>query len=392
MTRIEDLSRSLVVLEQNSTVIAVVEMSASSWLVGGLVPGIARRPMKKLTPDPEALLQLLQRWREEAQRVGRAIGRMVLAYEIGRDGFWLARWLRERGVEAYAIHPASVAVSQEHKRAKTDRLDVELLQRVFLGWLRGERDHCSMAAIPTLEEEDARRPGRERELLVGEQTRLINRMKSAMARLGIRGFKPQLRKAAERLAGLRTPEGVPLPPHTLDEIRRDQERLALVRAQIKAIEQAREQRLQQAPAQDWNAMILFLARVVGLGIDTADTLVQGGVSPRLSRPASRGQLCGDHRLAPAERFQTTREGVDAIGQCQGTTRLDPAHLALSAVPEGLRAGAMVPGAGSGQGRAQVDHDRGVGPQAARRAVAHGHDRRGARRPQAAARGLIRPTV
>jgi len=274
MTRIEDLSRSLVVLEQNSTVIAVVEMSASSWLVGGLVPGIARRPMKKLTPDPEALLQLLQRWREEAQRVGRAIGRMVLAYEIGRDGFWLARWLRERGVEAYAIHPASVAVSQEHKRAKTDRLDVELLQRVFLGWLRGERDHCSMAAIPTLEEEYARRPGRERELLVGEQTRLINRMKSAMARLGIRGFKPQLRKAAERLAGLRTPEGVPLPPHTLDEIRRDQERLALVRAQIKAIEQAREQRLQQAPAQDWNAMILFLARVVGLGIDTADTLVQ----------------------------------------------------------------------------------------------------------------------
>jgi len=274
MTRIEDLSRSLVVLEQNSTVIAVVEMSASSWLVGGLVPGIARRPMKKLTPDPEALLQLLQRWREEAQRVGRAIGRMVLAYEIGRDGFWLARWLRERGVEAYAIHPASVAVSQEHKRAKTDRLDVELLQRVFLGWLRGERDHCSMAAIPTLEEEDARRPGRERALLVGEQTRLINRMKSAMARLGIRGFKPQLRRAAERLAGLRTPEGVPLPPHTLDEIRRDQERLALVRAQIKAIEQAREQRLQQAPAQDWNAMILFLARVVGLGIDTADTLVQ----------------------------------------------------------------------------------------------------------------------
>src|SRR5215468_5567418 len=274
MTRIGDLSRSLVVLEQNSTVIAVVEMSASSWLVGGLVPGIQRQPMKKLAPDPEAVLRLLQRWREEAQKSGRAIGRMVLAYEIGRDGFWLARWLRERGVEAYAIHPASVAVSQEHKRAKTDRLDVELLQRVFLGWLRGERDHCSMAAIPTLEEEDARRPGRERELLVGEQTRLINRMKSAMARLGIRGFKPQLRKAAERLAGLRTPEGVPLPPHTLDELRRDQERLALVRAQIKAIEQAREQRLQQAPAQDWNAMILFLARVVGLGIDTADTLVQ----------------------------------------------------------------------------------------------------------------------
>lgn len=274
MTRVDDLSRSLVALEQNSTLIAVVEMSASSWLVGGLVPGVQRQPMKKLAPDPEAVLRLLQRWRVEAEKCGRPSSRTVLAYEIGRDGFWLARWLRARGIEAYAIHPASVAVSREHKRAKTDRLDVGMLQRVFLGWLRGERGHCSMAAIPTLQEEDAKRPGREREMLVGEQTRLINRMKSALARLGIRSFKPQLRKAGERLLGLRTPEGVPLPPHTLDEIRRDQERLTLVRAQIKAIERARVERLHQAPELDWNAMVLFLARVVGLGVDTADTLVQ----------------------------------------------------------------------------------------------------------------------
>lgn len=274
MTRIEDLSRSLVALEQDSTLIAVVEMSVSSWLVGGLVPGVERLPMKKLAPDPEAVLRLLQRWRDEAGKSGREIKRIVLAYEIGRDGFWLARWLRARGIEAYAIHPASVAVSREHKRAKTDRLDVGMLQRVFLGWLRGERGHCSMAAIPTLQEEDAKRPGREREMLVGEQTRLINRMKSALARLGIRRFKPQLRQAGERLLGLRTPEGVPLPTHTLDEIRRDQERLALVRAQIKAIERARVERLHQAPELDWNAMVLFLARVVGLGVDTADTLVQ----------------------------------------------------------------------------------------------------------------------
>jgi transposase len=57
----------------------------------------------------------------------------VVAYEAGRDGFWLARWLRARGVEAYVIHPASIAVSREHRRAKTDRLDTELLIRVFLG-------------------------------------------------------------------------------------------------------------------------------------------------------------------------------------------------------------------------------------------------------------------
>jgi transposase len=108
-----------------------------------------------------------------------------------------------------------VAVSREHRRAKTDRLDVELLKRAFLGWLRGERDHCRMAAIPTLEAQDARRPSREREVLVGERTRIINRMKSTLARLGIRHFKPNLRKAPERLEALRTPEGAALPPNTV---------------------------------------------------------------------------------------------------------------------------------------------------------------------------------
>src|SRR5437763_5482018 len=211
MPQPNDLSRSLVALDQNSTIIAVIEMSQSSWLVAGMLPGIERQPGKKLEPSPERLLGLLHRWRYEAVRAGRMITRIALAFEAGRDGFWLARWLAARGIEAYVIHASSVAVSREHRRAKTDRLDIELLKRAFLGWLRGERDHCKMAAIPTLEAEDARRPSREREALVGERTRLINRMKGALARLGIRNFKPDLRKASERLAALRTPEGVPLP-------------------------------------------------------------------------------------------------------------------------------------------------------------------------------------
>jgi transposase len=173
--------------------VAIVEMSQSSWLTAGLVPGVDRRPLKKLEPDAATLLRLLERWRQEAKTAGRMITRIVLAYEAGRDGFWLARWLRARGIEAYVIHSTSVAVSREHKRAKTDRLDAAMLLRVFLGWLRGERDHCGMVAIPTLEQEDAKRPSRERESLVGERTRIINRMKSALARLGIRGFKPELR-------------------------------------------------------------------------------------------------------------------------------------------------------------------------------------------------------
>jgi transposase len=273
MSQPNDLSRSLAALEPDSTLIAVIEMSQASWLVAGIVPGIERHPLKKLAPDEEALLRLLQRWRDEAARAGRTVTRIALAFEAGRDGMWLARWLLARGVEAHVIHPTSVAVSRDHRRAKTDRLDTELLKRAFLGWLRGERDHCRMAAVPTLEAEDARRPNRERESLVGERTRIVNRMKSTLARLGIRGFKPASRKAPELLAALATPEGVPLPPNTRAELRRDMARLRFVLDQIEEIETTRLQRLDQAPQERSHAMIRLLARVIGVGIETADMLV-----------------------------------------------------------------------------------------------------------------------
>jgi transposase len=169
MQRPNDLSQSRIVLKQDSTLIAVIEMSLSSWLVAGIVPGVERQPLKKLAVDESMLLKLLHRWREEAEKAGRRIERIAVAFEAGRDGFWLARWLRARGIEAHVIHASSVAVSREHRRAKTDRLDTELLKRVFLGWLRGERDHCKMVTIPTIQDEDAKRPNRERESLVGEQ-------------------------------------------------------------------------------------------------------------------------------------------------------------------------------------------------------------------------------
>jgi transposase len=281
MAQVDDLSRSLTAFEQNHTLVAVLEMSQSSWLAAGVVPGVERRPLKKLDPDPAALLGLLEKWRDQAAKAGREVARVVLAFEAGRDGFWLARWLRARGIEAHVVHSTSVAVSREHRRAKTDRLDTEMLIRVFLGWLRGEPRHCSMVAIPTLEQEDAKRPSREREGLVGERTRIVNRMKAALARLGIRGFKPELLKAPQHLGMLRTPEGVPIPPNTLAEMRRDMARLAWVREQIEAIERARLERLERAPATGPHAKVRLLARVVGVGVETADMLVHEVLSRNL---------------------------------------------------------------------------------------------------------------
>jgi transposase len=274
MHKLNDLSRCLTPLEPDSTLIAVIEMSQSSWLVAGIVPGVERQPLKKLKVDESTLLNLLYRWREEAEKAGHRIKRISVAFEAGRDGFWLARWLRARDIEAHVIHASSVAVSREHRRAKTDRLDTEMLKRAFLGWLRGERDHCKMVAIPTIKDEDAKRPNRERESLVGEQNRIINRMKATLIRLGIRGFNPKLKKAAERLEGLRTPEGEPIPLNTLAELHRDMVRRRLVSDQIRQIEDARLKHLEQAPSDGPHAMVRLLARVIGVGIETADMLVQ----------------------------------------------------------------------------------------------------------------------
>jgi transposase len=278
---LNDLSRSLTPFDLNRTLISVIELSKESWLVAGIVPGVERQPLKKLAADETGLLNLLERWRAEAEKAGHKIDRIAVAFEAGRDGFWLARWLRARGIEAHVIHAASVAVAREHRRAKTDRLDTERLKRAFLGWLRGEREHCKMCAIPTFAEEDAKRPHRERETLVGEHTTIINRVKGTLARLGIRSFNAKLKKAPERLEHLRTPEGEPIPPNTLAELQRDLARKQLVAEQIGQIEKARLEQLKQAPKAGPNLMVLVLMRVIGIGIETADMLVKEILSRNL---------------------------------------------------------------------------------------------------------------
>ena len=272
MTNICDyVKASPAAFAQDNTLIAVIELSSKTWLVSGLVPGVVREPLKKLDPSPELLLRELHRWRDEAIATGRQITRIAVAFETGRDGFWLARWLRDHDIDAHVIHATSVAVSREHRRAKTDKLDTAMLKRGFLGWLRGERGHCTMA------EEDARRPHREREALVHEQTRVCARMKSMLAQFGVKNFNPKLKKAGVKLENLLTPEGKPLPPNTKAALQREMARLQFIKAQIKAIEDARLEALKQQQtdqkADRLVSMTQQLMAIYGLGLETADTLV-----------------------------------------------------------------------------------------------------------------------
>ena len=170
---------------QDSTLVVVIEMSLSSWLVAGLVPGVSRDPLKKIDPNPDELLQLLHRWRDEAVKAGRKINRLAVAYETGRDSFWLARWLRERNIDAHVIHATSLAVSRRAPGAP--KKQIASIRRCSSRWfsLAGSEvrpGHCSIAVVPTIPEEEGMpklSPCREnRDTLVYERTSIINRMKT----------------------------------------------------------------------------------------------------------------------------------------------------------------------------------------------------------------------
>ena len=192
-----------------------------------------------------------------------------------------------------------------------------------------------------MEEEDARRPSRERESLVNERSRITNRMKSALARLGVRGFKPHLRKAPERLAGLRTAEGTGLPANIIEEFRRVMTRLALVREQISSIEKTRAERLERAPDTGPHAMVRLLARGDRYRHRDGGHAGAGDPVAQASRSKSGSALRRAHGIARRERFEASREGPGQGRQCAGTTWPDPVGVVLPDVPERQCAGALV---------------------------------------------------
>ncbi len=259
--------------DHDSTLVLALELSGKGWEVGAVLPGVARRPRRTLAQrDMAGLLKQIERWQAEVQRAGRTVRRTVLAYEAGREGFWIARYLLAQGIEVQIMHPSSIPVERRGRRVKTDRIDLDMLLRTLLAWLRGEPRVCSMVRIPSETEEDMRRPERERERLVSERIALENRIENLLCLHGIGSFKPRLKKAAERLDELRSFAGAPLPPMLLAELKRLMTRHCVLSGQLKEIEAAREE---TASAPDRTAQqIQVLARLIGLGLATATGLAR----------------------------------------------------------------------------------------------------------------------
>jgi transposase len=250
-----------------------MELSGKSWEAGAIVSGLARRPRKRLEPrDMTGLLKTIERWKAEASAAGKTLRRLVLTDAAGRDGFWIARYLLAHAIAVHIMHPASIPVDCKHRRAKTDRLDLDMLLRSFLAWLRGEPRACSMVCIPSEAEADIRRPERERERLVSERVALENRIENLLCLHGVSGFKPRLKKAAEKLETLRDLTGAPLPETLMQELRRLLARHRLVSEQMKAIEAASEQAVMAGQPDRTAPRIQLLAILYGLGLGTATVL------------------------------------------------------------------------------------------------------------------------
>jgi transposase len=230
-----------------ATVHLVFELSKAHWKLGVMLPGSEKLSRYTIGGgDLTALAGRLAAARAKAARCGKPV-RIVSCYEAGLDGHWLHRWLTEQGVISHEVDPSSIEVNRRARRAKTDRIDLEKLMRVFLAYLRGEPRVCSMVHVPTMEDEDRKRRTRERERLLKERTAHTNRIKGLLFGQGIRDVMPLKPDFIASLEKLRSGDGRTLPPRLREELVREHERLCLVHKQIVALE-AKSRAELRAPA------------------------------------------------------------------------------------------------------------------------------------------------
>lgn len=262
-------------MPSNNTVYIAIELSVSSWLVAARLPYIQKPRLYRLEGgDTSALLKTISDIRTQASaRLGIAAD-VACCFEAGRDGFWLYRLLTSHGIATHMLEPTSILINRRAKRAKTDRLDAEGMLRVLASWLGGDRQICSMVRVPTPDEEDAKRPHREREQLVQDKQRIENRIEALLFTQGIRR-RPSLRSWERDMAMLRTGDGRALPPLLRAELDRLRRRLVLILELIRELEADRAQSMAEAnPADVTAGKISTLQRIRGIGENFAAVLAR----------------------------------------------------------------------------------------------------------------------
>ena len=261
-------------MPSENLVYVALELSASSWLIAARLPGVEKSQLHRMRAgDTTTLLAVIAELRSRASaKLGRAAD-LACCFEAGRDGFWLQRLLMTHRITTYVLEPTSILVNRRARRAKTDRLDAEGMLRVLAAWLGGDRRVCSMVRVPTPDEEDAKRPHREREYLVQEKLRIENRIEALLFTQGIRE-RPSLRSWERDLAALRTGDGRALAPLMRAELDRLRRRLTLILELICELEAERAEALATAADDATVCKIAALKRIRGIGENFAAVLVR----------------------------------------------------------------------------------------------------------------------
>jgi transposase len=258
---------------QHGTLFVAFELGKAQWKLGLAVPGGRLSRYTLEGGDAEGALRLIAKVRGKLERqLGRAVP-VVSCYEAGYDGFWLHRWLVACGIDNRVLDPASIQVNRRKRRAKTDRLDLDQLVAALMRHCWGDRFACKVVHAPSPEQEDDRRPSRERARLVNERTQHINRLKGLLHSQGVRDALPRTKRFCIWLGTVRTGDGRALPPHLTAELEREHARLMLVEDQIAQIESQAEARRQAAPTGSLAAKINQLIELKSLGPVSSNTLV-----------------------------------------------------------------------------------------------------------------------
>jgi transposase len=226
------------IANHSGIIFIAIELSQKTWLATMHCPDKDRISRHKLDGgDHAGLLKLINRLRERAARATGAVPAVVSCYEAGYDGFWLHRLLTAAGIVNHVLDPASIAVDQRARRAKTDRIDGEQMLRTLMAYCRGEPRVARMVRVPSREQEDARRDSRERQRLIKEQTAHTNRIKALLRLFGMAVGNPRRRDWLSWLAAQRDWQDQAVPPRIMAELQREHARLTLVREHIAALEQ-----------------------------------------------------------------------------------------------------------------------------------------------------------
>ena len=355
----------------DSTIIGALELSEKKWVLAVQLPGVKRHSRHVVEARGDELAAFVERLKARCAVAGHNIKRVILTHEAGRDGFWMARFLVRRGVEVHVMQPSSLPVDRRVRRAKTDVIDVEMLLRTLMAWLRGEPRVCSMVPIPNEADEEARRAHREREELTGERRSIVNKIDGILATLGVKGFRALRRDRRDQLTSLRQPDGDPVPQMAHARIERLLDRLELVLKLIDEVDATRDAVLKKvAPADDAERMIRSLANLRSIGPDFATLLVREAFVREFRNRRALGGYVG---LGGTPFSSGGSEREQGIGK-DGNRRLRAAMVELawmwlrwqpdSALSNWFRARLGQPGSQN-----QENHDRGISPQTSRCLVA-----------------------